>query len=93
MLVRNELEDFHVQHLTDEQMAILNPIVRNAIYSALTLFAKATAGTPQEQEAAAYGLEFLEACVPSYWEPPQLTDDVAQLLAGKPPGRRASSTL
>ena len=35
MVVRNAMEDFHCQHLTDEQMRELNPIVRNAIYTGL----------------------------------------------------------
>jgi len=29
------MEDFHCRHLSDEQMAELNPIIRNAIYTAL----------------------------------------------------------
>ena len=28
MVVRNAMEDFHCEHLTDEQMMELNPIVR-----------------------------------------------------------------
>jgi hypothetical protein len=35
MAVRNEMEDFHHEHLSDEQMAELNPIIRNAIATAL----------------------------------------------------------
>jgi hypothetical protein len=35
MVVRNAMEDFHCRHLSDEQMAELNPIIRNAIYTAL----------------------------------------------------------
>lgn len=35
MVIRNELEDFHCAHLSDSQMAELNPIVRDAVYSAL----------------------------------------------------------
>ena len=31
MVVRNALEVFHCQHLNDEQMRVLNPIIRNAI--------------------------------------------------------------
>jgi hypothetical protein len=33
--VRNRMENFHCQHLTDDQMKELNPIIRNAIYEAL----------------------------------------------------------
>lgn len=35
MLVRNALEDFHVEHLSDAQMKQLNQITRYAIYDAL----------------------------------------------------------
>jgi len=35
MVVRNATEEFHAEHLTDEQMRELNPIIRNAIYTAL----------------------------------------------------------
>lgn len=38
MNVRNEMEDFHVRHLSDEQMRELNPIIRNAIYTTLVGF-------------------------------------------------------
>lgn len=31
MVVRNAMEDFHAKHLSDTQMAELNPIIRNAI--------------------------------------------------------------
>lgn len=32
MSVRNAMEDFHVANLSDEQMAELNPIIRQAIF-------------------------------------------------------------
>jgi len=35
MVVRNAMEDFRCWHLTDEQMKEMNPIIRNAIYTAL----------------------------------------------------------
>ena len=38
MTVRNEMEDFHVKHLSDAQMKELNPIIRNAIYTTLYAF-------------------------------------------------------
>ncbi len=38
MVVRNTMEDFHCQHLSDEQMRELNPIIRNAIGTALHAF-------------------------------------------------------
>ena len=33
-VVRNAMEDFHCRYLSDEQMKELNPIIRNAIYTA-----------------------------------------------------------
>lgn len=33
--IRNAIEDFHVEYLSDEQMRQLNPLIRNAIYSFL----------------------------------------------------------
>lgn len=33
--VRMNIEDFHHEHLTDEQMKELNPLIRNAIYTFL----------------------------------------------------------
>jgi hypothetical protein len=35
IVVRNAMEDFHSKYLSDEQMRELNPIIRNAIYTAL----------------------------------------------------------
>jgi hypothetical protein len=35
MVIRNAMEDFHVKHLSDRQVKELNPIIRNAVYTAL----------------------------------------------------------
>ena len=35
IVVRNAMEDFHVNNLSDAQMKELNPIIRNAIFTAL----------------------------------------------------------
>ncbi len=35
IVVRNAMEDFHSRHLIDAQMRQLNPIIRNAIFTAL----------------------------------------------------------
>lgn len=64
MAVRNQMEDFHVEHLTDAQMKELNPIIRNAIFSVLTAMR-------QDDQIT---LGFLKAMIPEYWEPPQLVD-------------------
>lgn len=36
--VRNNIEDFHCKFLNDDQMKELNPLIRNAIYTALIDF-------------------------------------------------------
>ena len=35
IVIRNAMEDFHTKHLSDDQMKELNPIIRNAVYTAL----------------------------------------------------------
>jgi hypothetical protein len=65
MNVRNRMEDFHCEHLTDAQMHELNPIIRNAIYEALVALS--------EEDAKA--LAWWAAMVPGYWEAPRLPGD------------------
>ncbi|MEA3397132.1 MAG: hypothetical protein U9R05_06685 [Chloroflexota bacterium] len=69
-VVRNEMEDFHVEHLTDDQMRELNPIIRNAIYTALYAMEQAAAGSQAARSYVAFNLHW-----PDYWEPPELTRD------------------
>jgi hypothetical protein len=69
MVVRNAMEDFHGKHLSDAQMAELNPIIRNAIYTALHAM-------EHSDEAGAKGfMDFTKMLIPAYWEPPQLLAD------------------
>lgn len=68
MVVRNAMEDFHGKYLKDAQMAELNPIIRNAIYTAL--YASALGDDPESVEFVKHN----ERAIPSYWEPPQLLD-------------------
>ena len=35
IVIRNAMEDFHSKHLSDAQMKELNPLIRNAVYTAL----------------------------------------------------------
>ncbi len=65
MVVRNAMEDFHHQHLSDEQMAELNPIIRNAIYTAVYAF------EIRSEQSKAF-VNFNLACIPKYWEDPVL---------------------
>lgn len=64
MVVRNAMEDFHVKHLTDEQMKELNPIIRNAIYT--TLRAMSNADKEESRKFMRYHIEM----IPDYWEEP-----------------------
>ena len=69
MTVRNAMEDFHCEHLTDEQMRQLNPIVRNAIATALHAFENY-----ESSEPARKFMDFQHRCIPAYWEPPELLE-------------------
>ncbi len=62
--VRNQMENFHVEHLTDEQMKELNPIIRNAIYSQLITITKANMGDKIAKET----ISFSKQAIPHYWE-------------------------
>jgi hypothetical protein len=74
--VRNEMEDFHVRHLSDEQMRELNPLIRNAIYTALVGFLYARdAAHPRRNRCAVSWINFLMTMIPRYWEEPVLTED------------------
>ena len=57
-VVRNAMEDFHIKHLSDEQMKELNPIIRNAIYTALIKLDE-----DPDKMCAHY-----EQYIPDYWE-------------------------
>src|SRR5215813_11275716 len=69
-VVRNAMEDFHCRHLSDEQMKELNPIIRNAIYTAL--YARENYN---RSLAAQSFVDFSVRLIPHYWEDPTLTDD------------------
>lgn len=67
MVVRNAMEDFHCKYLTDEQMKELNPIIRNAIYTAIYGFM-----TSSRSEKSRRYVEHLFRAIPGYWEEPEL---------------------
>jgi hypothetical protein len=78
MVVRDAMEDFHVKYLTDEQMAELNPIIRNAIYTAL----RANADADDNEYSLMYVNSNLET-IPRYWEPPELDEGYTYMASGK----------
>jgi len=80
MSVRNALEgtlhggELGDLSLTDEQMSLLNPVVRNAIATGL----HAEAHYFTHQAARAY-LDFQRRLIPEYWERPELLDEYVEL--------------
>jgi hypothetical protein len=80
MCVRNAMEgtvhggELGQASLTDEQMAALNPIVRDAISTGL----HAESYYLREKAARSY-LDFQSALVPTYWERPELLGDYQEL--------------
>ena len=89
MHVRNCLEELHggssrldlrdeggdYRGLTDEQMALINPIVRNAVADMLHAL------DHPELAAAQRLLGFTQMIVPPYWEEPELTESYSEMLA------------
>jgi hypothetical protein len=74
-VVRNEMEDFHCRHLSDEQMRELNPIVRDAICTALYAYEN------YSRSIAARGfVDFNVRLIPSYWEEPKLTENFLECV-------------
>lgn len=67
IVIRNAMEDFHCEHLTDAQMKELNPIIRNAVFTALySMFC-----LQDSSKARAY-IDYHLTMIPSYWEEPEL---------------------
>ena len=75
MVVRNALEDFHSQPLSDDQRRELNPIIRNAIATAL----HADEHSAVSVAAQAY-VGFAMRLIPDYWEEPVLLPDFVEAV-------------
>ncbi|MDO6526185.1 hypothetical protein Q4519_10880 [Motilimonas sp. 1_MG-2023] len=78
IVVRNAMEDFHAEHLSDEQMKELNPIIRNGIYTALHAMLKEDR-TEQDNQF----MEFNNRLIPDYWEEPVLIEEYTDLFGKK----------
>lgn len=77
MAIRNEMEDFHCKYLSDEQMKELNPIIRNAVFTALY------ASDHYEDEMwCKKFVDFQYRLIPGYWEKPTLSDNALRLIRG-----------
>lgn len=74
MAVRNAMEDFHHEYLSDEQMKELNPIIRDAICTALHAYQHAEISDIDRMFVA-----FHTRCIPEYWEEPELNEDYVSL--------------
>ncbi len=71
IVIRNAMEDFHNKYLSDEQMKELNPIIRNAVYTALY--------SMQYGKDSMRAKEFMDYhidMIPSYWEEPELIVEI-----------------
>jgi len=64
MQVRNALETFHTQNLSDAEMHELNMIVRQALFDAVSLLESEDDLEAQRQ------VDYLVAMIPDYWEIP-----------------------
>jgi hypothetical protein len=67
IVVRNAMEDFHCKNLSDEQMKELNPIIRNAIYTAI--YAREKCG---KSDPLKFFVDYHFMSIPKYWEEPEL---------------------
>jgi hypothetical protein len=74
MHVRNKMEDFHCEHLSDAQMKELNPIIRKAIFETLRQLYFLKNGTRKQRLVAIQSIHFLFLLLPDYWEAPDLTE-------------------
>lgn len=73
MVVRNAMEDFHSQHLSDEQMKQLNRIIRNAICTAMHAFFN------RESPPAKRFIDYHMQMIPKYWEQPELLEGYVRM--------------
>jgi hypothetical protein len=74
IVIRNAMEDFHCEHLSDEQMKQLNPIIRNAVCTALHAFENYERSNQDKKV-----VDFQFRLIPSYWESPKLLDEYLRM--------------
>lgn len=74
MHVRNEMEEFHIQHLSDTQMKELNQIIRNAVFDAIQFGKGFEEQSKKKQYSGLMYSQFawLVMMIPDYWEIPTL---------------------
>ena len=67
IVIRNVMEDFHTMHLSDAQMKKLNPLIRNAVYTALY-----SLHYSDKSDRAEEFRDDQVSMIPGYWEEPEL---------------------
>ena len=67
------MEDFHTKHLSDAQMKELNPLIRNAVYTALY-----TIQYFEKSDKAKTFLNYQTDMIPEYWEEAELIGGVGE---------------
>ena len=65
MYLRNAIEDFHVAHLSDEQMKELNQLIRQALYDIVSIIED-----DYDSRKGQLLMSLLVDSIPSYWEIP-----------------------
>lgn len=80
MSVRNEREDIHSRHISDELMPDINRAIRRGIYLSLrNLFILTNAQDTDDYVRAKVLLRFLLMILADYWEDTEMTpDDLAE---------------
>ena len=73
IVIRNAMEDFHSKHLSDAQMKELNPLIRNAVYTALYAMQYCN-DSLRMREFMGSQVEM----IPQYWEEPELIGGVGK---------------
>lgn len=81
IVVRNAMEDFHAAHLTDAQMKELNPIIRNAVFTALYAMVR-NGDNPAAKRFAEYHMQMIPSC----WEEPELLTGFKEMLDSEKEG-------
>lgn len=73
IVIRNAMEDFHTKYLSDAQMKELNPIIRNAVYTALYSMHYC-----KDSMKLMEFISYQSDMIPDYWEEPELNGKVSE---------------
>jgi hypothetical protein len=73
IVIRNAMEDFHTKYLSNAQMKELNPIIRNAVYTALYSMHYC-----KDSMKLMEFISYQSDMIPDYWEEPELNGKVSE---------------